>query len=681
MKRKYFSFYIFSGAILVSILGFRYTSKDVLTENLDIHTSPRNDFFQYANGGWIKNNPIPASESNWGIGNLVTEEIKEKIRILNEKYALSGGVKGSDAQKVGDFYKTGMDSITIESLGMNPVLPFLRKIDQASSLSELWRISAECRPLGLNSFFSLYLAQDEKNSDKVVINISQGGLGMPNRDYYLKTDGRTKNIQANYKQYVNDLTREIDWNLKSDSSKSREEITSQYQFEKELAIHSRSLQDLRDPIKNYHKLSLFDLSKISPHVNWKEYLDVCGLKNVDTVLVGQPEYVEALDHLIDSLPLPVLKHYLEEQFLSAYSPFLSRFYYQSNFHFYGTVLRGQKVLKPRWKRVLEWQESSMGMLLGRLFIHDYFSDQAKLRYSLMVDRVLGAFENRIQQLTWMSPETKAKALIKLHTVHKKVGYPDQWKDFSNLNLDPNQFIQNIMACRKWAFQDNISRFGKPVNRSEWHMTPQTYNAYYNPSNNEIVLPAAQFMVPGMKDEDLDDAIAYGYTAASTIGHEITHGFDDEGRQFDEKGNLKDWWGPSDTKKFQERAQVMVNQFNAIVVLDSLHINGQACLGENIADLGGIIIGLDAFKKTEQFKEGKSINGLSPVQRFFMGYALGWLGHERDQSLANQILTDVHAPGKYRVNAPMKNVPEFYTAFGIKPGDPMYLDEKLRVRIW
>jgi putative endopeptidase len=681
MKKRYFFFLILIGLIIFILPGFKQTVKDILILNRDTTVSPRKDFFLYANGEWIKKNPIPASESNWGIGNLVEEDIKQKLKELNENSARLGGANGSDAQKIGDFFKSGMDSVQIEKEGMSPILPYLQKIESVRNLSELWSTAAEFRTLGMGSFFGLYIAQDDKISDKIAIQIHQGGLGLPNRDYYLKTDKRTKNIQVHYNAYILDLVHKLCKGLNLDSAGSGQTSQKIYAFEKKLAENSKALQDLRDPIANYHKMTLGQLQSLSPNLNWTQYFQICGLKGVDTLIVGQPDFIKKMASLMDSIPLRDLKSYLEIQSLNAYAPYLSKNFSEANFLFYGKILRGQTEMKPRWKRVVDVEEGSMGMLLGRLFIHSYFSDEAKRRYNIMVDNVLAAFETRIQNLTWMSAETKAKALIKLHTVNKKVGYPDRWKDYSDLSIQPDSYFKNVMNARVWAFKDRISKFGKPVNRMEWGMTPQTYNAYYNPSNNEIVLPAAQFMVPGMKDEELDDAIAYGYTAASTIGHEITHGFDDEGRQFNEKGNLKDWWTPSDAQKFNERAQKMVDQFNAIVVLDSLHINGKACLGENIADLGGILIGLDAFKKTEQYKSHKKLNGLSPEQRFFLGYALGWLGHEKDQSLANQILTDVHAPGKYRVNAPMQNVPDFYTAFGIKPGDPMYREEKDRVKIW
>ncbi len=608
---------------------------------------------------------------------------------------------GSDEQKIGDFYNSAMDSVKLEKDGISPLLPYLKRVDAVTNLNQLWLLSAEYQTLGISSFFNFGISQDEKNSDKMAIQLYQGGLGMPNRDYYLKNDAKSKSIQLSYTNYLryldlisvsdsdkNDvrLIESAPYRLKNgihgaDSLTYLNDTKAVYDFEFNLAKKSRALEDLRDPIANYHNMSLEGLKKLSPHLDWVNYFKICGIKNADSVIVGQPEFFIAMDRALDSLPLITLKHYLKMQVIGNYSSVLSKNLFDAQFDFYGKVLRGLKEPKPRWKRALDQEESAMGMLLGRLFIHSYFSEQTKLRYVTMVNNVLKAFEGRINGLTWMSPQTKALAIVKLHSVTKKVGYPDKWKDFTNLTITKGNYLKNVMSANKWAFDDNISKFGKPVDRSEWGMTPQTYNAYYNPSNNEIVLPVAQFLVPGIKDEDLDDAVVYGYSAASTIGHEITHGFDDEGRQFDEKGNLKEWWSKEDASKFTQRAQKMIDQFNAIKVLDSLHINGKACLGENIADLGGILIGLDAFKQTAEYKSGQKVNGLSPLQRFFLGYSLGWLGSQRDESLSMQILTDVHAPAKYRVNGPMQNVPEFYTAFGIKPGDPMYREEKDRVKIW
>jgi putative endopeptidase len=348
---------------------------------------------------------------------------------------------------------------------------------------------------------------------------------------------------------------------------------------------------------------------------------------------------------------------------------------------YSQTLRGTKQPKLRWKRVLDAEEGAMGEALGQLFVKEYFNEKAKQRYSQMVENIRDAYKERIAKLSWMTDSTKKKAYAKLAKITKKVGYPDKWKDFSALKIDRGPYVLNIHRANEWWFQHDLNKLGKPVDREEWGMSPQTYNAYYNPSNNEIVLPAGIFAVPGMKDEDLDDAFVYGYAGASTIGHEITHGFDDQGRQYDAAGNLKNWWQDADGKQFGERAKMIIRQFNEFMPVDTLHVNGDATQGENIADLGGLLLGLDAFKKTEAYKSGIKINGLSPLQRYFLGYAFGWLNISRKESLASQLKVDVHAPAKERVNGPMVNIPEFYEAFGIKKGDKMYREDSLRVKIW
>src|SRR5712671_4475959 len=392
-------------------------------------------------------------------------------------------------------------------------------------------------------------------------------------------------------------------------------------------------------------------SKHTPSISWADRLARWKL-HPDSVVVGQPEFFTALQSVVQSTPVPVLQDYLRYQLVTAYSPYLSSALYNERFSFYNRVLNGQKEPRLRWKRALDAEGDAMGMVLGRIFVKEYFPPVAKKRYADMVEAIRTAYRDRINQLDWMSDSTKARALQKLAAVYPKVGYPDKWKDFSTLVVARNSYAENMMNAARWGFNDMISKFGKPVDRTEWGMTPQTYNAYYNPSNNEIVLPAAIFTVPGVPDSGVDDAVAYGYAAAGTIGHEITHGFDDEGRQFD-----------------------------AYEPMPGLHINGKASLGENIADYGGVLLGLDAFKKTAQYKEGKKIGGLTPLQRYFLGYALGWMTQQRDENLRRALLSDVHAPAKWRVLGPLANIPEFYAAFGVTPGQPMYRPDSLRVRIW
>ncbi|TMI79475.1 MAG: M13 family metallopeptidase, partial [Bacteroidetes bacterium] len=447
-----------------------------------------------------------------------------------------------------------------------------------------------------------------------------------------------------------------------------------------LAKSSRKLAALRDPEKNYNKISLEALNKLATDLNWPFYLQKIGVNKLDYAIVGQPEFFTTLDHELVNTPLGDWKNYLRFQLVRASANYLDKTTY-ANYFDYRKTLSGATEQRPRWKRVLDAEEGAMGEALGQLFVKEYFNENAKKRYTDLVEAIRDAYKERIQKLTWMSDSTKQKALNKLSKITPKVGYPDKWKDFSALKIDRGPYVLNMQRANEWWHNYNFNKLGKPVDRTEWGMTPQTYNAYYNPSNNEIVLPAGIFAVPGMRDEDLDDAFVYGYAAASTIGHEITHGFDDQGRQYDSKGNLTNWWSQKDSAEFVQRTKNIITEFNGFNPVDTLHVNGDATQGENIADLGGLLLGLDAFKKTAEYKKDEKIGGLTPLQRYFVGYAYGWMYSTKKESLASQVMTDVHAPAKERVNGPMMNIPEFYEAFNVKNGDKMYRSDSSRVNIW
>ena len=651
---------------------------DPVYNNLDKAVNPRTDFFKYANGAWLKKNPIPAAYSSWGIGNVVQEEIRDRLKKINEDALKANAPKGSTTQKIGDFYYSGLDTLNIEKQGTNPLKAQLALIDQVTDVTGILNTAAVLTTTGTRNFIGSSVRQDAKNSSKMMLQLGQAGLGLPNRDYYFKTDARTTRVRTDYRSnHLPAMLKLSGWG-EQQAAKGAESI---FKIEQFLADSSRKLENLRDPYRNYHKMTLAQLNTLTSNINWPSVFKTLELKPVDTVIVGQPEYYRAVNTALKTFTIDDWKAYLRWKLISSYAPYLNAAADQESFRFSGKVISGRKEQLPRWKRVLDTENSLMGEALGQLFVKEYFPATAKLRYTEMVEAIRQAYREHIVKLDWMSPETKQKALVKLNAIHPKVGYPDKWKDFSTLVMDRESYAGNVMRARHWAYMVNINKLGKPVDHTEWGMTPQTYNASYSPSNNEITLPAAQFTIPGVKDSQVDDAVAYGYVAASTIGHEITHGFDDEGRLFDAKGNLKTWWTTTDSVKFTQRAQVLANQFSGYVVLDSLHVNGKATLGENIADLGGIVLGIDAFKKTKQYKDGKLINGLTPMQRFFLGYALGWLGQERDEALANQILTDVHAPGFLRVNGPFSDVSEFYQAFKVKKGDKMWIDPDKRVKIW
>ena len=649
---------------------------DILAANLDSTVKPGDDFFDYANGGWIKRNPIPGEQSSWGIGNLVIEENLKRLREISEKAAASNAAKGSGDQKIGDFWSMAMDSAKIEADGLKPIQPLLDKLNAVTDTKGLITVVSDFKKIGSNTLFGEYVGQDAKKSDVMAYNLFQGGLGLPEREYYFKTDSATINIRNEYVKYISKILTMAG----EDATVAATTAKNILAMETKLATVSRKLEDLRDPYKNYNKMAVADLSKMAGNIDWPVYLNNIGVKTVDSVIVGQPEFFKGLNAVLTATPISDLKNYVKFNLISDLSGVLPDAYGIEAFNF-SKLFSGAKARKPRWKRVIQMEEDAMGEMLGQLYVKEFFNETAKKRYTNMVEDIRAALKDRIAKLTWMGDSTKQKAYAKLAAIKSKVGYPDKWKDFSAMEIGKESFAKNYMNSRLWWHNYDYNKLGKPVNRDEWEIYPQTYNAYYNPSNNEIVLPAGIFTVPGYRDEELDDAVVYGYGGASTIGHEITHGFDDEGRQFDATGNLVSWWTKNDEAAFTKRADVMVQQFNEFEPIKGYHINGKASLGENIADLGGILLGIEAFKKTQQYKDNKNISNLTPMQRYFMGYALGWLSHTREEQLRSRLLTDVHSPAKYRVNGPFVDVDEFYTTFNIKPGDKMYRADSLRVRIW
>jgi putative endopeptidase len=676
------SFLVLAAAGLVAVsscdtnVNSSATKKDFLTDNLDTTVSPAEDFFQYANGGWIKKNPIPNDQAAWGIGNLVNEENLNRLKGINEKAAAANAAKGTADQKIGDFWKTAMDSTKIEQLGLKPLQPWFDKINAITDINSLITTVAELKKAGSSTLFSDFVAQDDKNSEVMAYKLWQGGIGLPERDYYFNPDPSVANIRNEYVKYIGKvLTMAGD-----DSVAAGTTAKSIMALETRLAKSSRKLEELRDDYRNYNKTAVADLPKLSTNIDWPDYFGISDVKNIDSVIVGQPEFFTALNQELKATPIGVWKSYVRFNLINDFAGTLPDKFGIEAFNF-NKLFSGAKERRPRWKRVLQNENNLMGELLGQLYVKEFFSEAAKKRYEDMVEAIRDALKNHITGLTWMSDSTKQKAFAKLAAMKKKVGYPDKWKDFSAMEIGEESYVQNVINANQWWHNYNYNKLGKPVDRNEWDMSPQTYNAYYNPSNNEIVLPAGIFTVPGYLDNELDDALVYGYAAASTIGHEITHGFDDQGRKFDARGNLSKWWTDKDSVEFSTRAQGIIKQFNEFEPVKGFHINGNATQGENIADLGGVVLGLEAFERTEQYKKGEKINGLTPVQRYFLGYALGWLGHEREEVLRNQVMTDVHSPARYRVNGPFADVDAFYTAFNIKPGDKMYRADSLRVRIW
>ncbi|MDE1190745.1 MAG: M13 family metallopeptidase [Arachidicoccus sp.] len=674
MKKIIFLFIIFA-AVYAGCKSNQKVKTDILAADIDSTVRPQDDFFDYANGAWLKKNEIPGDETIWGIGNLADSELYERKRTINENAVKNP--QSDIAKKIAAFWKTGMDTASLETQTTSILQPQLDLIDSIKDVKTLLSASAALDKIGVGNLFGSYVGQDDKNSDAEAFGLYQGGLGLPNRDYYFNTDARTTKIRNAYIPHIQKILTIGG----EDSVAAKNNAQQIFDLEKQLAASSRKLADLRDPYKNYNKFSVNDFSKKTPQIDWNTWLQITGINHLDSLIVGQPEFFTSLNKELASISLNVWKEYLKYHLFSSLGTFVNTKFDKENFDFSGKIINGLTSQKPRWKRVLDWEEGSVGEALGQLFVKEYFNETAKKRYSDMVENIRAALKERIEKLDWMSDSTKQKALYKLSKMKKKVGYPDKWKDFSAMDIKEQPFVKNIIAANIWWHNYDINKLGKPVDRDEWNMTPQTYNAYYNSSNNEIVLPAGIFTVPGFRDEELDDALVFGYAGASTIGHEMTHGFDDQGRQYDAAGNLKSWWTKEDEAQFNKRADFIIRQFNGFNPVDTLHINGAATTGENIADLGGVLLGWDAFTKTQTYKDNKTIAGLTPAQRYFLGYALGWLYKERPEVLARQLMTDVHSPAKYRVIGPFENVDAFYQTYNIKPGDKMYIADSARVRIW
>jgi putative endopeptidase len=649
-----------------------------LGQFVDPSVSPRDDFFHYAVGKWLEAHPIPANERSWGIAHVVQEETYQRLLAISKTNAANSRPKrGTNAQKIGDFWYAAMDTATIAKQGIAPLAAEFAKIRAIGDRQALLDDIAHLQYIGVGAMCGLVIFQDEKNSDRYAVHLYQGGLGLPDRDYYFDSDDRARMLRS---EYVVHVTRMFGL-LGDDSARARANADAVMRLETELAGASRKLEDLRDPIANYHAMSVDGVSTLTPSIRWREMLERGNIHGVDTVIVGQPEFYEQLEKSIQARGLDQWKTYLRWQLAHAFAAEAGGRFDRENFHFYGTVLNGTPQQRPRWKRMLDEEEGYLGDALGQLYVQKYFSPGTKERYERLTDDIFAAFAERIRSLDWMSQPTKERSLKKLAAVTKKVGYPERWRDYSTYDVDRKSFLANCVRGNAWRSDFYIQKLGKPVDRTEWEMTPQTYNAYYNPSNNEIVLPAAVFILPGIADSLVDDAIVYSYAGGTTIGHEITHGFDDQGRQFDEHGNLENWWSPADEKEFKRRAERIVRQFDQYVAVGDLHVNGEATQGENIADLGGAQLGWDAFKKTAEYRSGKAIGGLTPSQRYFIGWALGWMNQIRPENLAVRVKTDVHAPSFLRVIGPVTNLPPFYEAYGVKSGDKMFREDSVRVQIW
>ena len=669
---------------MLSALFFLSCSKkeiqyeDPLLTNRDTTVNPGDDFFHYANGGWFAKHPIPSTESSNGIFRTIGDTINAQIKDICEKSAANKTAsKGSNEQKIGDFYASGMDTLAIEKVGLKSLSSDLSKIDAIKDVQTLMNTIGYLHTIGAGPAFSFYVGQDDKISSKNALFFSQGGLGLGNRDYYFNTDAETVKIRTEYVKHLEAMFKLMG----EDATKANKAASTIINLETDLAKNSRKLEALRDPIKNYNKMTLAQFKSSTPSIAWENVLPKLGITKADTLIVGQPEFFKGLDKIVTTYTIEDWKTYLKWDLINSYASFLNNAIEKQNFAFYSTIMNGVKEQKPRWKRIVEQTDGSLGELIGQVYIKDYLPAGSKEKLLEIGNNIRDVYAEHIKKLDWMSEATKKKALFKLSKIVMKVGYPDKWKDMSSVTINRNDYCANVMAVNKWEYNYMINKYGKPVERTEWGMYPQTYNAYYNPSNNEICVPACNILVPGFEGRMPDDAILYGIIGGSTFGHEITHGFDDQGSQYDDKGNLNDWWTAEDKAKFTLKTKAIVAQFNKFEPLKGKFVNGDATQGENIADLGGVVMGYEAFKKTAQFKNKEKISNLTPDQRYFLAYGYAWMVNSKDEALSRQIMSDVHSPAQFRINGPLMNIPEFYKAFNVKPGNKMYLPESERVVIW
>ena len=641
---------------------------------MDTTVKPGENFFLYANGKWIKNTKIPGTETSWGSFNILYNSNQDKIHAILDDLSGKDNADGSKEQKVADLYKSGMDTVTIDKLGYDPVKPLLAKIATVKDYKELVKLSADGFKDGDGFLFGFSVSPDDRVSSKNIAHFDQTGLTLPEKDYYFKTDSASQKIRAAYVKYIAKLFTLTGVDAKTAATKADGIL----KLETEIAKSHLTPTELRDPVKNYNKFAVTALQKQVPDIDLADAFNRMGLKT-DTVLVGQPGYYKALDNLLKTQPIDLWKDKAMFGALNDAASSLSKDFRDAHFDFFGKTLYGQKKQKERWKIMAQRVDGSLGELLGQLYVAKYFTPKAKQRMLDMVNNLQSVYRERIEKLDWMSPETKKKALEKLNAFTKKIGYPDKWKNYDDVTITKDGFYNNLVSVAKHDYKEMIKKVNKPVDRTEWIMTPPTVNAYYNPTYNEIVFPAGILAFPFF-DENADDAINYG-AIGLVIGHEMTHGFDDQGRQYDKDGNLKDWWTKEDATKFKAKVQVMIDEYNKYTVLNNVHVNGALTQGENLADIGGLAIAYQAFKNTPQGKGNVKIDGFTPDQRFFLSLTQVWREKQTDELTRMLINVDPHSPDMYRVNGPASNSAAFYDAFGIKPRDKMYIPENERVKVW
>jgi len=644
-------------------------------KDFDLSIRPQDDFYGYANGGWIKRNPIPADRSSWGTDDQIDANNERILHEIAEK-AATAKHPGFIEKMVGDFYASGMDQASADSLGAAPLKPLFDRIASITGPSDFPHLVAELHRAGVGVCFSFGSEQDPKNSAMMIAGQGQGGLGLPDRDYYLRDDDGSKALREKYVAHVAKMLR-LSGEKEPEAGTDAQAVM---RLETSLAKASKSAADLRDPVANYHPMALGDVGKLSTHFDWGAYFSGMGLSPVPaSVDIGQPEFLQGLDREIAGTSIQDWKAYFRWHLIHDNARYLSSPFVDENFAFFAKELTGTPQPRERWKRVLSVVDENVGEALGQLYVAVAFPPESKARVLKLVGNVRLALRERLQHLEWMDEPTRAAAVAKLDAMGVKIGYPDKWIDYSTLVIDRGPYVLNVLRSNEFAEKRDMAKIGKPVDRTLWGMTPPTVNAYNNIGMNEIVF-AAGYLQPPLFDPAADDAANYGAIAA-TVGHEMTHSFDDEGRQFDKQGNLSDWWSAESAKRFKERAAGIVRQFSAYVAVDNLHVNGELTQGENIADLGGLRIAYAAFEKAQAGKSAAKVDGFTPQQRFFLSYAMSFRSNDRPESLRLLVNTDPHAPNRFRVNGPLSNLDEFAQAFAVPEGAPMRRAPADRVVIW
>lgn len=643
--------------------------------NLDKTVSPKTDFYQYACGGWMKTHPLTDEYGRFGSFDLLAENNRTQLHGLIKGLATQQQEPGSIGQKIGDLYNLAMDSTKLNADGMKPMKPMLDRVAAVKDRKGLTVLAAEMTRQGLGAYFNLFIGADEKNSSMNIVQAFQGGLGLGDRDYYLSDDAHNKDIRTKYEAHIARMFRLAGY----EEGQAVKAAGQAMAVETDLAKAAYDRVKARDPQANYHKMTVAELERQAPGIDWNLYFKSLGLPEVKELNVAQPEALAEVAKQVGKGDLDAQKSYLLWKVIDGAASYLSDEFVEANFDFYGKVLSGTPEMQPRWKRAVSAVDGMMGEAVGKMYVEKYFPAAAKERMVKLVGNLQQALGERIRALTWMSDETKAKALEKLSAIYVKVGYPDQWRDYSSLDIKKDSYWANVLRSNVFEYDYMLAKNGKPVDKTEWMMTPQTVNAYYNPTTNEICFPAGILQYPFF-DMKADDAFNYGAIGV-VIGHEMTHGFDNHGRQYDKDGNLRDWWTAEDAKKFEERTQVLVDWFDKIEVLPGLHANGKLTLGENIADYGGLQVAFQAFHNAVKDAPLGVVDGFTPEQRFYLAYAGVWAANIRDEEIRLRTQTDEHSLGRWRVNATLPHIEGWYEAFGVQEGDPMYLAPDKRASIW